>query len=563
MPTSAQIKVAEGLLASGASQQAIAASFTPSSADDVAVSLNPMPPLNQQISGLTATQDVMNLFVPGNSWTAVGASGSVFDLSSAEAIWGSASQLQAIFTYLNENHITLAVDGLMLPMGPGTIGNGVEGFNAGPKPTEAEFARLASLGANIQYVTMDEPLYYGSDYSGKNAAGYSVSEVAQLVAANAAAIKAVFPNVQFMDTEPVPGTTGIMQFAQDFQQDTGQPLAAFTADVQWGQQWQAPLEDLAQSLQAAGINFDVITDGDPATTSTGWVQLAIERMAAVESDPLLQVNELAASTWSNYPTDALPDNNPGTLTYLELVDANIGPLFRDGTLSPLVNDAPLISAPDDVSAVLGSATSIPGITVSLDGSTPTGANVAVMLTDATGLLYVTDTAGVTGNGTTNLTLSGSTGQVNNALSTLLYVGRTPGQDLVNVTTLDGAGAPAQQAISMQVGDTLSPVTVSALQPAPLMTFINAINAGTVLQGTGTPDVFNLSGDSNTLTQISLFDPRQDIIELPASMIPNIATLMDDTTATSGGALITLDPSHSVLVVGMDPQGFQAANFAFH
>src|ERR1019366_5387609 len=109
---------------------------------------------------------------------------------------------------------------------------------------------------------------------------------------------------------------------------------------------------------------------------------------------------------------------------------------------------------------------------------------------------------------------GSAGQVNNALSTLLYVARTPGPDSVNVTSLDGTGAPAQQSISVQVGNALSQVTVSALQISPSMTFINAA-AGTVLQGTGTPDVFNLTGDSNTLTQISLFDPRQDIIELPA------------------------------------------------
>jgi hypothetical protein len=185
-----------------------------------------------------------------------------------------------------------------------------------------------------------------------------------------------------------------------------------------------------------------------------------------------------------------------------------------------------------------------------------------MLTDTTGLLYVTGTAGVTGNGTTNLTLSGSTGQVNNDLSTLLYVGRTPGTDSVNVTSLDRTGAPGEQAISVQVGDALSQVTVSALQISPSMTFINAANLGTVLQGTRIPDVFNLTGDSSTLTQISLFDPRQDIIELPASMIPNFAALTQEMTTTSGGALFNLDASHSVLVVGMDPAGFQAANFSF-
>jgi hypothetical protein len=285
-------------------------------------------------------------------------------------------------------------------------------------------------------------------------------------------------------------------------------------------------------------------------------------MAAVESDPLLKVDALMVSTWTNLPAGALPDNNPSTLTYVGLVDANMAPLFRNGTLSPLANDAPLISAPTEVSAGLGSATPLPGITVSLDGATPTGTNVAVMLTDTTGLLYVAGTTGVTGNGTTSLTLSGSTAQVNNDLSTLLYVGRTPGPDSVNVTSMDGTGAPGEQAVSVQVGNALSQVTVSALQIAPSMTFINAANTGALLQGTGTPDVFNLVGDGNTLTQISLFDPRQDIIQLPASMIPNFAALTQDMTMTSGGALFNLDASHSVLVVGMDHGAFHAANFAF-
>jgi hypothetical protein len=46
------------------------------------------------------------------------------------------------------------------------------------------------------------------------------------------------------------------------------------------------------------------------------------------------------------------------------------------------------------------------------------------------------------------------------------------------------------------------------------------------------------------------------------MIPNFTALTRDMTTTAGGALFDLDASHSVLVVGMDPHGFQAANFAF-
>jgi hypothetical protein len=353
-----------------------------------------------------------------------------------------------------------------------------------------------------------------------------------------------------------------MQFAQAYHLATGQPLAFFQADVQWNTQWKVPLEDLAKSLRSTGINFDVFYTGDPATTSSGWVQVAMERIAAVESDPLLQPDAGVVATWTDYPVAALPDNDPSTLTYLELEYTNVAPLFRNGTLSPLFNDAPLTSAPKVVSADLATSTPILGIALSLDSSTSTNTNVALTLTDETGLLYATGSGAITGNGTTSLTLSGSVTQVNGSLNTLLYVGRTPGTDLVQVTGFDGAGAPSQQTVTLQVGEALGKVTAIGLEVPASMTFISSADTGTVLRGTGVPDLFDLTADSSAETQISLFDPRQDIIQISTSMIPDFATLTHDTTATSGGSLISLDSSHSVLVVGTAPVSLRAGNFAF-
>ena len=423
-------------------------------------------------------------------------------------------------------------------------------------------ARIKSLGGNLQYVQMDEPLYFGHESKQTNAPQYSISEVARQVAVNVAAIEAVFPNVQIGDTEPVPIASDIMQWAQAYQLATGHPLTFFNADVGWNSQWQGPLEDLAESLREANISFGVIYTGNNATRDADWIQTAITRIATIESDPLLRPDSGILATWTNNPTHALPDNDPNTLSYLGLVYDNLAPLFRDGTLSPLTNDAPWISAPADVSAPLGSQTPIPTITVGLDRLTPPNTNVVVMLTDATGLIYAADAAGVTGSGTTSLTLSGSIARVNIILATLSYVGRTPGTDSLQVTSIDGVGAPGQNEILLHVGTALAQVTPADLQFSTSMEFVRAADAGTILQGTGKPDVFDLTGNANAQTQILWFDPTQDIIEVFSAMVADFTAIVQKATATSGGALISLDAYHTVLVVGVAPESLQAANFAF-
>ena len=560
LPTSTQLTQAEGLLASGASQPEITAAFLPPVSGPPTVWLVPNSPVIQQLMGKTATQDFMNICIPGAPG-AEATNPSVFEIPEQEVIWGTDSELEAIFSYLNANHIALAMAGLMLPQGPNNIGVGVEGFNASPGYLGQVAARIKSLGGNLQYIDMDGPLGGGHQSTATNAPQWSIAEVAQQVAVNVAAAEAVFPTVQVGDTESVPGTDDIMEFAQDYQEATGQPLAFFNADVQWSASWQVPLENLAESLRTAGIGFNVIFTGDPETTSAGWTQLAMERMAAVETDPLLQPGAGVVSTWSEYPTNLLPDNDPSTLSYLGLEYTNIAPLFRDGTLSQLANDAPLIAAPTDISAGLGVATPLPGLTVGLDGSTPVTTTVAVMVTDSTGLLYASGMTGITGNGTTSITISGSVQQVDLTLGNLLYVGRTPGTDMVQVTGIDGTGAPAQQTISLSVGQIVPQLQSATMQLPTQMEFIGG-SAVTVLQGTGAPDVFDVTSDTSTFTQIMLFDPRQDVIEVSRAAITDFSSLEQNMTAAVGGALIDLSGGHTLLVDGTSPSCLRSANFTF-
>ncbi len=557
---SVQLIEAQRLLASGNSLSAIVGAFVSPVSDGITAWFSPIPPVNQQRLGQTGTQDYMDLFTPGAAWMSAASADSVFVITTQEAVWGSAEQLEQIFSYLNQHHIALAISGLMLPMGPSNIGVGVEGFSGGPGGMGPVAARIASLGGDLQYVVMDSPYYSGSQYTGVNAPQYSVAEVASQVAVNVAAIKAVFPNVEIGDSEPAPITSNIMEWANAYEAAVGAPLAFVQADIQWNMSWQEPLEELAQSLRSANIGFDVIYDGDGATTSAGWVTLAMERAAIIEFDPILRPDAGVIDTWTSLPANALPDNDPSTLSYLELEYTTLGALFRNGTLSPVANGAPLLTAPSTLSAAISAETPLSGISLALDEQTAQSTNVGVLLTTSTGLLYTPNNSNVSGNGTSSLVLSGSVTDVNTKLEALSYVGRTTGMDSLQITSLDGTGLPAQTTIEIDVKQPTALATETQLQ-APSMNFISSADDA-VIQGTAASDEFDLVGDPNPLTEILWFDPRQDVISIGRNLIQDFAALQSHMSATSGGATISLDATHSVLIVGVDPKALSVSNFTF-
>jgi len=570
-PSPTQLTVARNLLIAGGSLQEVQAAFAMGLPTNPQTWLAPEPqPINSELLNQQATQDFMSLFSAGSPWSDAGEPGTVFVISTQAVLWSSESDLQQLFAYLNANHIKLAISALMLPMGADGVGSGVEGFNGVPGTMGAVAARIASLGGDLSYVLMDQPLYGGHEYTGNNAAGYTIDEVAQQVATNATAILNVFPDVQFGDTEPVPATptSDIMQFATDFQETVGRPLSFFQADVQWQVSWQTPLEQLAQQLRQAGVQFDMIYQGDSATTTSSaeWVQTAWERIVQVESDPLLQPGSGIIATWSDFPANALPENDPDTLTYLELEYENIAPLFRDGILSPLSTDAPQIAAPTSVTVQLGQANPISGLSLSLDSTVPDGGNVAVMLSDSTGLLQVNGSQGITGNDTTTLTLSGTLTEVNSELSSLSYIGRAGGTDDIQVSSYDGGGTPGQQQLSVTVADSqtseaaIATITPSSLLLPSSMSYVSASGSNPLLLGTSGSDLFDLTGSWSGTAEIRWFDPTDDMIDLPKAVFPDFAAVQASMITAPGGTDINFGSGYSAVVSGTSPQALHSFNF---
>ena len=117
------------------------------------------------------------------------------------------------------------------------------------------------------------------------------------------------------------------------------------------------------------------------------------------------------------------------------------------SIAVTVNALPVIAAPATV-AVGATATAIPGLAVSEAGTT-TGESFTVTLADPNGVVSASGT-GVSGSGTTKLTVAGTLAQVNAALGTVTDTDAAGTADTLTVNAADSFGnnaAPVSVAIT--------------------------------------------------------------------------------------------------------------------
>ncbi|MFP5248427.1 MAG: hypothetical protein ACLGP3_01210 [Acidobacteriota bacterium] len=266
--------------------------------------------------------DYMNLFRRDAPWSRAATHVRVFKTLTQFLTFASDEQLRQMFADLRQRQIALAVEALM-QTGTGGCGWGVEGYSA-PNAMESLALRVKRLGGVLNYVAMDEPLWFGHRYSGPHACRSSIAAVANDVARKAAAIRRVFPNVQVGDIEPyaVPGQPGdwldeIAQWIAIYRAATGENLAFLDTDMDWHVNWRPQLAALVPVLKATGIKFGIIYNGDAGdTTGLTWTRHAEEHFVAVESDPTLVPDQAILQTWMRHPSRNLPESQPGTMTWL-------------------------------------------------------------------------------------------------------------------------------------------------------------------------------------------------------------------------------------------------------
>lgn len=280
--------------------------------------LCPAEPTKSFSGAIYASTDYFNLFTStySSQWSQSRARVKVFKVYSGFIQRISIAQLQSIVTYLKSNGIALALEWPPLV----NASYALEGF--APAGTAKIICdRVKSVGGTIDYIAMDEPLYYGHYYA--SGPQYSVQELASNAAGTLKQFQSYFPAVIIGDIEPIDAMPAAnwkdttRQWLAAYQVAMGAPLAFFHVDNMWGSVWTSNIPELNSLLVGSNIKLGVIFNTlSSASTSSQWMQSAEVNIQRYNASGIVKPEHVVFQNWMAYPTTLLPETSPNAYTYL-------------------------------------------------------------------------------------------------------------------------------------------------------------------------------------------------------------------------------------------------------
>ena len=287
-----------------------------------------VPPFARSKMFQESESDYLELFRADAPWSNAASHVQVFLTNGGLILRESDDQLKSVFADLKRRHIALAVETGLLAgkdsAGRQACGVGIEGFIAPDQGTTIA-NRILKNGGTLDYIVLDEPLWYGHVFHGPNACQSSIEDVAREVAARVVAIRKIFPSVKVGDNEPAATLQPsdwldqITKWTKAYQTAAGEPFSFFNADVQWSGPWKQQLPVLKKLVEGEGSKFGIIYNGGGSAAQESdevWTQEAEDRFRAVETNPALVPDIAVLQTWGRWPKKMLPENQRGTMTNL-------------------------------------------------------------------------------------------------------------------------------------------------------------------------------------------------------------------------------------------------------
>ena len=297
---------------------------------------------------LPTAMDFMDLFKPDAPWKIAAAHVQIFMLPGAFVTHASPEQLNTIVADLKNRGmaIALAVGVMNVPHNPssgcGGLGN-VEGYGTVPMATKISRI-IKNAGGEIEYLVMDEPLFYGHYYTRAQGKGRgchsSIDEIVQLIEPTLSVYTQEFPNIVIGEVEPTFFIDGQAKWRSDlsawaaaYRTAMRKPLAFMHLDIEWPLANGVPdaLEVYNAAQELVGQNLlgqiGVIYNGSRQDSSdSAWVKAARDHLLLLEGKYRLRPDHVIFQSWTPNPTHAMPETAPDSLT--SLVDFYFSPTFR-------------------------------------------------------------------------------------------------------------------------------------------------------------------------------------------------------------------------------------------
>ena len=264
------------------------------------------------------------LFRPTPEWNAVASRINVFGMTVGYVLKATDQELTTKTANLQEHHIALSLALQSIARTDADPCGHQEGYGHESDHARAA-AKLHRLGIKLQYLQLDEPLWFGHYSPDPASCRFNLAELTRRVGVNVRKYVALFPDLTLGDIEPVPGL--LLQkdwqpttkaFYRDLATFTGRPVRFLHTDVAWRTPgWPESLKIARTFAHDSDLRFGVIYNGDGQDkTDAAWVADAISHFVRLESRADRIPDNALFQTWDRHPTHALPETSNDTLSHV-------------------------------------------------------------------------------------------------------------------------------------------------------------------------------------------------------------------------------------------------------
>jgi hypothetical protein len=307
---------------------ATASPTTAPTASSAAIWIQPKPLAVGQTGLLGGgSSDFTSLFFGTASWSSTVAHTAVFGFYAGWVSSIDTATLTTAVNFLTAQNIPIELEAPSL-QATATCGTNVEGYVPYGQSlttfTNGYLQRLKALGADVRYIKVDEPYFFGSiAASSPNSCAWPVSQVATYVAQYAQLVHQTYPNAEVGDVEPIITTgygtdpvTALTGWHDAFATAMGAQFPFFIADMDFSNTgWAALAVQMQTTMRARGEKFGIIFIGDPTDTSDAiWSGKALSRAQTFTSTSGSAPDFVFFQSWDPYPQYCLPESDATTFT---------------------------------------------------------------------------------------------------------------------------------------------------------------------------------------------------------------------------------------------------------
>jgi hypothetical protein len=235
-------------------------------------------------------------------------------------------ELHAVVAFLKAHHMGIEIEAPAL-QAPEECGSGVEGYVPWGMSlhdfTLAYLERLKAEGAQVPFVKVDEPFFFGTVTGDPRACHWPMAEVALAVGQYAQLVHTVYPDAAVGDVEPIidaaypPGVvTAMAEWHETYQAVTGAPFPFFFADIDFSNaEWPTIVKTLEEAAHQRAMPFGIIYIGDQLDASDGeWAAKAVARFQTYQGEYGGRPDYVLFQSWQPHPRLCLPESDPTTFT---------------------------------------------------------------------------------------------------------------------------------------------------------------------------------------------------------------------------------------------------------